>query len=130
MSEFKMPQLLSSNVPSAAQSGPNAQPLMYEEPSWSDVPPPSFDYLLEVIVQGSVLQTISLRNKPFFLIGRAPICDLVLDNDVRQLSIASYPIISLMNRESIVFLIFSLTLIFSCSTATEYLTTTCCHSIS
>lgn len=84
MNEFKLPQGLSSGPSAAGPSAPPVQALMYEAPSWSSTPSSEFHYLFEVIVQGSVLQTISLDNQPFFLIGRAPICDIVLENDVRH----------------------------------------------
>ena len=87
MNEFKLPQGLGSGPSAPPPSAPNVQALIYDPPSWSSTPSAEFRYLFEVIVQGSVLQTISLEKQPFFLIGRAPICDIVLDNDVRHLLI-------------------------------------------
>ena len=82
MSDFKVPI---NPVPVAIlshESDPKAQPLVYNIPFWSDVPPAHCGYQLEVISSGCVQQTLPLDAKPFYLIGRAPICDIVIDNDV------------------------------------------------
>lgn len=82
MAEFKMPSMPAPAAAAGAKTDPNAHPLIYEAPFWSAVPTENHGYSLEVISQGSVLGTISLQTKPFYLIGRVPICDVVVENDV------------------------------------------------
>lgn len=83
MTEFKAPTLPSRSSSNTEPNDPHAQPLVYNIPFWSDTPPADCKYSLEVISGGSILQNIQLDAKPFYLVGRAPICDIMLDNDVR-----------------------------------------------
>jgi hypothetical protein len=82
MADFKNPSMPTMAAPPSDFSDANAQPLLYHIPFWSDMPPNSYHYQLEVIHQGSIQQVIPLDSKPFYLIGRTPICDIVIDNDV------------------------------------------------
>ncbi|GJQ15059.1 hypothetical protein GpartN1_g7124.t1 [Galdieria partita] len=50
----------------------------YEEPSWSACL--SEPLILEVIKEGTVIDTLKLIGKPYFLIGRTPECDIQLDH--------------------------------------------------
>lgn len=54
--------------------------LLYEVPFWSHKP--SYPYVLEVIKDGSLIEEINIHEKGHYLIGRAPICDIILDNPV------------------------------------------------
>lgn len=82
MSDFKIPVNPVPVALAAIDSDPKAQPLLYNIPLWSGIPPAHCRYQLEVISAGSVQQVIPLDAKPFYLIGRAPICDIFIDNDV------------------------------------------------
>ncbi len=55
-----------------------AVPLPYQEPSWGGVP--AQPYGVEVIKNGTVVETIPLRDKSFFVIGRLATCDIVLEH--------------------------------------------------
>ncbi|KAI9013104.1 hypothetical protein BC832DRAFT_279591 [Gaertneriomyces semiglobifer] len=54
-------------------------PVPYTPPDWSATPPPSLKLALEVLKSGTIIGTIVL-DKPSFLIGRLPNCDLTLDH--------------------------------------------------
>lgn len=95
MAEFKAPTLPARTTNNPPQGDPNAQPLVYNVPFWSERPPESYQYSLEVIFDGSVQQRILLNAKPFYLVGRAPICDIMLDNDVCQFFIQLLSLFSL-----------------------------------
>lgn len=56
----------------------NQIPLPYQEPSWGGVP--GHPYSLEVIKNGSQVETIPLRDKTFFVVGRLANCDIVLEH--------------------------------------------------
>ena len=59
--------------------------LKYRAPLWSALPPVSrgeqFRYHLEVLKDGVTLEVIDIHAKPFYLIGRLPICDISLENE-------------------------------------------------
>jgi hypothetical protein len=83
MAEFKAPSFPVRRDSNSASDDPNAQPLMYQIPFWSAEPIGDYHYSLEVISEGSVQQVIPLGNKAYHLIGRAPICDIAINSDVR-----------------------------------------------
>jgi len=57
---------------------PETEPLNYVEPYWSSKP--IYPYYIEVICDGLLLDTIQLNAKSFFILGRSPHCDIVLDS--------------------------------------------------
>eukprot|EP00118_Oscarella_pearsei_P003968 m.16470 g.16470 ORF g.16470 m.16470 type:complete len:170 (+) comp26959_c0_seq1:44-553(+) len=65
-----------SIAPSTAEAA--AIPLRYTEPKWSRLPDEGFS--LEVIKSGTLLETITLTSKSFFVFGRLPDCDVTLDH--------------------------------------------------
>lgn len=65
----------------------------YKEPFWSAKPP--YPYALEVMKEGSIIGNIELSQKGCYLIGRAPVCDIILDHDV--IKIAFFPIFQNLN---------------------------------
>ena len=85
MNDFKLPSVPASTTTEESQSAPQDPPLAYHVPLWSERPPESFRYQLEVILNGSIQTIINLDSKPFYLIGRLDFCDIVIDNDVRQI---------------------------------------------
>ncbi|KAN0008606.1 hypothetical protein ACTFIU_009331 [Dictyostelium citrinum] len=72
----------SPNKPSAQPSQPPQQPkveLIYKEPEWSKCNS-DVEYKFEVIKSGTIIEHINLNKKPFYLIGRLPICDIQLEH--------------------------------------------------
>lgn len=55
-----------------------AIPVPYQEPSWGGMP--ALPYAVEVIKNGSLVETLPLRDKSFFVIGRLANCDIVLEH--------------------------------------------------
>lgn len=52
--------------------------LPYNEPTWSSTP--SDPYVLTVIKNGTIIQTIQLSHKPFHVFGRLPSCDIQFEH--------------------------------------------------
>ncbi|EAL72877.1 hypothetical protein DDB_G0271054 [Dictyostelium discoideum AX4] len=85
-SNFLMPPPPSTLI----KKSPNKQPqqpqqpqpkveLIYKEPEWSKSNP-DIEYKFEVIKSGTIIEHINLNKKPFYLIGRLPICDIQLEH--------------------------------------------------
>lgn len=53
----------------------------YKEPFWSSKPP--YPYSLEVLKEGNIIDKINISEKGFYLFGRAPVCDVILDHEVK-----------------------------------------------
>ena len=56
----------------------NSIPVPYLEPSWGGIP--AQPYAVEMIKNGSLVETLPLRDKSFFVIGRLASCDIVLEH--------------------------------------------------
>jgi hypothetical protein len=57
--------------------------ITYMPPFWSASPSENKEkYFLEVIKEGTIIDTIQLGQRPYYLIGRAPICDIVAEHPV------------------------------------------------
>ncbi|XP_033844195.1 kanadaptin isoform X2 [Periophthalmus magnuspinnatus] len=54
-------------------------PLPYTEPSWG-CNAPDIPYSIEILKNGAILNTIPLKDKSFFVVGRLPICDVSLEH--------------------------------------------------
>jgi len=54
------------------------QPLQYLEPSWGGIP--EKPYYLEILKNGTVVETVKLENKSYFTIGRLPVCDVPFEH--------------------------------------------------
>ncbi|KAK7791176.1 hypothetical protein R5R35_005383 [Gryllus longicercus] len=52
----------------------NSVPLPYKEPKWSGIP--NDLYKFEVLKNGSIVETIDLSSKPYFVFGRLTQCDI------------------------------------------------------
>ena len=63
---------------SETQKHPETPPLPYHEPLWSGLPEEPSS--LEVIKNGALINEIDLTEKSFFVFGRLPACDVVLDH--------------------------------------------------
>lgn len=65
----------------AQQLTENATPLPYKEPSWSGLPRScSKHYSFEVLKSGVILKEINLMEKPFWVFGRSPNCEIYMTN--------------------------------------------------
>lgn len=50
----------------------------FQEPEWAATPPPG--YCIEVIKGGQIVETLPLKGKTFFVIGRLANCDLIMEH--------------------------------------------------
>jgi pSer/pThr/pTyr-binding forkhead associated (FHA) protein len=69
-------------TPNPPQERPTSIPLdVYQPPFWSS-PAAECQYTLEVLRDGAIIDNIDLHSdqKPFYVFGRLPICDIVLDH--------------------------------------------------
>ncbi|KAL6105129.1 slc4a1ap [Pungitius sinensis] len=69
------PMVLPSKGPPVGKS----PPVPYTEPSWggiaTDVP-----YSLEILKNGTIVDTVPLTQKSYFVVGRLPVCDVSLEH--------------------------------------------------
>ncbi|XP_056914119.1 kanadaptin [Takifugu flavidus] len=71
----KMHRVLRSPGPSAA----HFPPLKYTEPSWGGNTPDS-SYSLEILKNGTIVDTVPLTEKSYYVVGRLPVCDVSLEH--------------------------------------------------
>ena len=70
---------LEDNLKSASElKTAQTLPLQYLEPSWGG--PPNKSYHLEILKNGTIVDTVKLENKSFFTIGRLPVCDVPFEH--------------------------------------------------
>ena len=72
------PNLTRSTKSPAEIAKANSIPLPYQEPSWGGVP--ENKYYLEVLKTGTIVDTIHLKDKSFFTVGRLANCDIILEH--------------------------------------------------
>ncbi|CAL1536937.1 unnamed protein product [Lymnaea stagnalis] len=53
-------------------------PSNYQEPEWSGLSESKYSF--DVLKNGSIIDTISLNDKPFYIFGRLPSCDVTLEH--------------------------------------------------
>lgn len=59
----------------------NSLVLPYKEPTWSGMPETTGKpYVFEVLKNGSIIETIDLMKKPFWVIGRLATCDICMQH--------------------------------------------------
>lgn len=71
----KMPRGLHPKGPSAAQ----VPPLKYTEPPWGGKAPDA-SYSLEILKNGTIVDTVPLAQRSFYVVGRLPVCDVSLEH--------------------------------------------------
>lgn len=71
----KMHRALNLQGPSAAQF----PPLKYTEPSWGGKTPDT-SYSLEILKNGTIVDTVPLTQRSFYVVGRLPVCDVTLEH--------------------------------------------------
>lgn len=54
-------------------------PLPYTEPSWGG-PPPDTPYSLEILKNGTVVDTVPLTDRSYIVVGRLPVCSVSLEH--------------------------------------------------
>ncbi|XP_029900299.1 kanadaptin isoform X2 [Myripristis murdjan] len=54
-------------------------PLPYTEPPWGGVAPET-SYGLEILKNGTIVDTVPLTHKSYFVVGRLPVCDVSLEH--------------------------------------------------
>lgn len=55
-------------------------PVPYSEPAWGGNPPDSLPYALEILKNGSIVDTVPLNQRSYFVVGRLPVCDVSLEH--------------------------------------------------
>lgn len=71
----KMHRALLPQGPSAA----HFPPLKYTEPSWGGKPPDA-SYSLEILKNGTIVDTVPLAERSYYVVGRLPVCDVSLEH--------------------------------------------------
>ncbi|CAG9859222.1 unnamed protein product [Phyllotreta striolata] len=65
----------------AQQATDHSVPLPYKEPPWSGLPKSNGkDYIFEVLKNGTIIETINLMDKPFWVFGRLTSCNVNLQH--------------------------------------------------
>ncbi|XP_017281687.1 kanadaptin [Kryptolebias marmoratus] len=54
-------------------------PVPYAEPPWGG-PPPDIPYSLEILKNGTIVDTVPLTDKSYIVVGRLPVCDVSLEH--------------------------------------------------
>ncbi|XP_068436528.1 kanadaptin [Clinocottus analis] len=54
-------------------------PIPYTEPSWGGNGPDA-PYALEILKNGTIVDTVPLEHKSYFVVGRLPVCDVALEH--------------------------------------------------
>jgi hypothetical protein len=91
--------VIEEDEPEERKTDPAIPPL-YTAPFWSGKP--NLKYTLELIQGGVSKGKIPLHEKSWYLFGRAPICDIILDNPVQNGEIVL--ILFMLLRVTIVYL--------------------------
>src|SRR5689334_9319198 len=61
---------------------PTPPPLLYEVPFWDSKP--IHKYQLEVLKNGTIVETLDIFDKGHYLVGRLPICDITNEHNVTK----------------------------------------------
>ena len=57
-----------------------APELPYKEPWWSGTAPKTDKYNMEMVKNGCIISNVDLTDKAFYVFGRLPLCDVVLEH--------------------------------------------------
>lgn len=72
------PEAKSKALPKGPAPG-KFPPLPYTEPSWGGQAPET-PYTIEILKNGAIVDTIPLKDRSFFVVGRLPVCDVSLEH--------------------------------------------------
>ena len=75
-----VPEIDKENVPEEKSAPVIAPAFQYQEPSWGGVPDPDRVYTLEILKNGTIVDTFKLVGKSYFTVGRLPICDVPFEH--------------------------------------------------
>uniref|UniRef100_A0A8P4KG27 Solute carrier family 4 member 1 adaptor protein n=1 Tax=Dicentrarchus labrax TaxID=13489 RepID=A0A8P4KG27_DICLA len=85
------PRVLPPKVPPAGKF----PPLPYTEPPWGGIAPDT-PYALEILKNGTIVDTVPLTQGSYFVVGRLPVCDVSLEHP----SISRYHAVIQYRREA------------------------------
>lgn len=71
-------ELATENIKKKEDKKENFPEIPYKEPSWSGIP--DEPYYLELLKGGCIKSTKYLTEKPYYLFGRLPNCDIVMEH--------------------------------------------------
>ncbi|CAJ1074079.1 kanadaptin [Xyrichtys novacula] len=66
-------------VPSKGPPAGKFPPLPYTEPPWGGTAP-EISYALEILKNGTIVDTVPLTHRSYFVVGRLPVCDVSLEH--------------------------------------------------
>lgn len=74
------PKDIRQKIPASVKLPPAGKfpPLPYTEPPWGSVP--DIRYSFELLKNGSILDTVPLTQRSYFVVGRLPVCDVSLEH--------------------------------------------------
>ncbi|XP_059375381.1 kanadaptin-like isoform X2 [Carassius carassius] len=72
------PKDILPKIPAKLPPAGNFPPLPYTEPPWGSVP--DIRYSFELLKNGSILDTVPLTQRSYFVVGRLPVCDVSLEH--------------------------------------------------
>ncbi|XP_035530019.1 kanadaptin [Morone saxatilis] len=85
------PRVLPPKVPPAGKF----PPVPYTEPPWGGIAPDT-PYALEILKNGTIVDTVPLTQRSYFVVGRLPVCDVPLEHP----SISRYHAVIQYRREA------------------------------
>lgn len=66
-------------VPRSGPSAAPCKPLRYSEPAWGGRAPAA-PYSLEILKNGTIVDTVALTERSYHVVGRLPVCDVCLEH--------------------------------------------------
>ncbi|KAM7404007.1 hypothetical protein PAMA_004428 [Pampus argenteus] len=73
------PEAKQRALPAKAPPAGKFPPLPYTEPSWGGKAP-DVSYSLEILKNGTIVDTVPLSHTSYFVVGRLPVCDVSLEH--------------------------------------------------
>ncbi|CAN9502049.1 unnamed protein product [Ophioblennius macclurei] len=67
------------SLPVKAPPAGKFPPIPYVEPPWGGIPPET-PYALEILKNGTIVDTVPLTQRSYFVVGRLPVCDVSLEH--------------------------------------------------
>ncbi|XP_048586312.1 kanadaptin isoform X2 [Nematostella vectensis] len=77
VTKAKLRPLANDNKEKKEESFPE---IPYKEPTWSGLVDNGENYSLELLKNGCIISTLDLTSKPYYLFGRLPNCDVVMEH--------------------------------------------------
>lgn len=99
----KEPEIVPSKPELAAKAQELNIELKYKEPYWSQAP--SLPFELDVIKDGILIENLKISSKGAYLVGKIPLCDIMLEHPVRTV-VFFYPEHRFSNNKVVTLFIF------------------------